>query len=267
VKTIQANGIELRCVDQGGGLPLLLVHGFPLDHSMWAGQIEELSSHCRVIAPDLRGFGASPAVGDKVTMDQFADDLAALLDGLDVTERIVYCGLSMGGYIAFQFWRRYHARLRGLVLCDTRAVADLPEAAQARFVLAERTLREGPGLVAETMIPRLFTEATRRDRPELVDRMRSVILANDPRGIAAATRGMAERPDMTEALAGIDCPTLVLVGRHDVISPPDEMQRIARAIPNASFVDIADAGHMAPMENPAEVNAALRAFVGSLRSD
>ena len=117
-------------IERGEGIPLLLVHGFPLDHSMWTAQIDRFCTHCRVIAPDLPGFGRSPAVGDKVGMAQFADELTELLDVLEIAEPVVFCGLSMGGYIAFQFWRRHRSRLRGLVLCDSRATADSPEAAQ-----------------------------------------------------------------------------------------------------------------------------------------
>ena len=145
-------------------------------------------------------------------MAQFADDLAALLDALGISEPVVLCGLSMGGYIAFQFWRRHAARLRGLILCDTRAAADTPEAAAARAVMAERVLREGPAPLVETMLPRVLGETTRRQRPDLVENVRRMMMAADPRGIAAASRGMAERPDMTASLPQIRCPTLVVVG-------------------------------------------------------
>jgi pimeloyl-ACP methyl ester carboxylesterase len=123
VKSVRTREIEIHYLDRGSGPPLLMVHGFPFDHSMWRSQVKSMASRCRVIAPDLRGFGRSPAVGEQVTMEQFADDLAGLLDQIGISEPVVYCGLSMGGYIGFQFWRKYRARLRGLVLCDTRAVA------------------------------------------------------------------------------------------------------------------------------------------------
>jgi 3-oxoadipate enol-lactonase len=264
VKSLRANGTELWYLERGAGLPLLLVHGFPLDHTMWAGQVDELPAHCRVIAPDLRGFGRSPAGGETVSMEHFADDLAALLDGLGITEPVVLCGLSMGGYIALQFWRKHRARLRGLVLCDTRAAADTPEAAAARLTLAERVLREGPAPLVEIMLPKLFGEPTRRQRPDVVEGLRRVMMATDPRGIAAAARGMAERPDMTGMLGRIECPTLVIVGRHDAVSPPAEMRGIAEAVPGAKFVEIPAAGHMSPLENPAAVNAAFAEFLSNL---
>jgi 3-oxoadipate enol-lactonase len=197
-------------------------------------------------------------------MDDFADDLAAMLDALGVDAPIVYCGLSMGGYIAFQFWRKYAARLRGLILCDTRAVADGAEAADARRVMADRVLAEGPARLVDTMLPRLFAEATQRRRPEMVEALRRVMTANSPEGIAAAARGMAVRPDMSGALGRIRCPTLVVVGQQDAISPPAEMRGIAEAIPGATFVEIPDAGHISPLENPAAANAAILDFLATL---
>lgn len=262
MNSLHVNGDELRYIERGSGVPLVLLHGFPLDHSMWAGQIDGvLAERCRVIAPDLRGFGQSPASGEKVTMEQFADDVALLLDGLGITEPVVLCGLSMGGYIAFQFWRKYAARLRALILCDTRATADSPEVAAGRLAMADRLHRELPTALVETMMPKLFAESTHQRHPELVSGLQQVMLSTDPRGIAAAARGMAERPDMTTSLDLIDCPTLVMVGESDVISPPGEMQGMAQAIRGSCFVEISAAGHMAPLENPAEANAAISAFL------
>ena len=197
-------------------------------------------------------------------MADFADDLAALLDVLEISEPVVLCGLSMGGYIAFEFWRKHADRLRALILCDTRAAADGPEAATARAVTAERVLSEGPAPLMETMLPRVLGETTLRQRPDLVENVRRVMLAADPRGIAAASRGMAERPDMTASLPQIDCPTLVIVGTEDVVSPPAEMRGIARVIPGARFVEIPAAGHLSPLEKPAAVNAAIAEFVATL---
>lgn len=264
MKSLVVNGTELSYVDRGTGVPLLLLHGFPLDHTMWAGQIDGLAGEqCRVIAPDLRGFGRSPARDDKVTMEQFADDMAALLDGLGICEPVVLCGLSMGGYIAFQFWRKHAARLRALILCDTRATADSPEVAAGRLAMADRLRHELPASLVETMTPRLFAESTHRQHPEVVEGLRHVMMSTNPRGIAAAARGMAERPDMTASLDEIRCPTLVVVGRNDVISPPAEMRGMVEAIPGAKFVEIPEAGHMAPLENPAAVNAAIRTFLSA----
>ncbi len=291
MKSLAAGGTEIWYVDRGSGLPLVLIHGFPLDHTMWTEQIDALAGSgperstsgvsplsqagegpgvravSRVLAPDLRGFGCSPlgtTEDDKVTMDQFADDLAAWLDALAIREPVVLCGLSMGGYIVFQFWRKFAARLRGLILCDTKAVADTPEGAAGRRSMAERVLREGPAPLMESMLPKLLAETTRQQRPYLVEQLRSVIAAGNPQGIAAAARGMAERPDMTAALGQIRCPTLVMVGQQDVISPPAEMRGLAAAIPGAKFVEIPAAGHMSPLENPVAVSMAVREFLATV---
>jgi len=267
MQEIRVDDVRLAVVDRGRGQPLLLVHGFPLDHAMWESQIEAFAASYRVIAPDLRGFGRSTASDGTVTMRRYADDLAALLDALHVDQPIVYCGLSMGGYIALAFWQAYAARLRALILCDTRAVADTPEVAAGRLETADRVLREGPAFVADAMLPRLFNSATHERRPEIVAAIRRTILGADPRGIAAAARGMAQRPDMSARLGEIACPTLVVVGRDDVISPPAEMRSIAQAIPNSHFVEIAGAGHMSPMEQPEAVNRAIADFLAGLATE
>ena len=264
MKTQTVNGIDLSFVDRGTGRPVVLVHGFPLDHTMWNAQIDALSKDYRPIVPDLRGFGQSGITHGTVTMQRLADDLAGLLDGLGVSEPVAICGLSMGGYVALQFWQRHAPRLAGLILCDTRAVTDSPDMAAARLEMADRVLREGPAPLVDGMMPKLFARATAEDRPELVDSLRRVMIGTDPKGIAAAARGMARRPDMVSSLGRIDCPTMIIVGEHDAISTLDEMREIARAIPRARFVEIAGSGHMSPMERPAEVNAALLEFLGQL---
>ncbi len=253
---------ELHYVEAGQGTPLLLVHGFPLDHTMWQGQIDGLAGKYRVIAPDLRGFGQSGATQGLVTMQRMADDLAEMLTAINLNEPIVFCGLSMGGYVAWQFALRYRERLAKLIVCDTRAVADNAEAAAGRVALADRVRKEGPAFVAESMLPKLFAPATIAANAPCVEATRQAILRTNPHGIAAASRGMAQRPDVTGKLAELDLPVLVICGEHDAISGPVEMQEIAAALPQAKFVQIKDAGHMAPLEKPAEVNAAIRAFAG-----
>lgn len=265
-KHVGVDGIDIAVVEAGKGIPLLLVHGFPFDHTMWQAQIEGLSHRCRVLAPDLPGFGASGLAGRSVSMEQFADYLAKLLDELGVDGRVVLCGLSMGGYIAWQFWARHPQRLRALVLCDTRAAADTPEMAAVRQQTAEQVLRDGAAVLAEGMIAKLLAPATLRKHPDIVERVRRMILGAGREAAAAALRGMAARPDMTGRLRQIDYPTLVLVGEHDAISPPEEMRRIAQAIPAAQFVTIPGAGHLAPLENPQAVNEAIDRFLSQVEA-
>lgn len=264
MRKLEVNDVVLAFVDRGAGPPVVLVHGFPLDHTMWDAQVSALEARCRVIVPDLRGFGQSGVTEGTVGMEQFADDVAGLLDALQVAEPIVLVGLSMGGYVALQFQRKHGSRLRGMVFCDTRSKGDSPQMAAGRGEMADRVLREGPAPLVDAMTPKLFPKSTTRDRPELVERLRRVMLQADPRGIAAAARGMAARPDMTAELSRIRCPTLVLVGELDVISPVEEMRAMAEAIPGSRFVEIPGCGHMTPIERPAEFNAALLKFLDAL---
>jgi len=260
----KVRNVSLNVIEQGAGPPLLLVHGFPLDHTMWRAQIEELSRGARVMAPDLRGFGESDGGGDIVLMEDFADDLAALLDVLGVAQPVVFCGLSMGGYIAWQFFLRHRARLRALILCDTRAAADAPMAAETRLTNARRVLEDGVGFLAEGMLDKLFAAETRQQRPELVEATRRVMLAASPQGVAAALRGMAARQGASDLLPQIDVPALVVCGRDDAISTVEEMRGIAQRLPQARFVEIAAAGHMSPVEQPQTVNSAVHDFLATL---
>lgn len=249
---------------EGSGPVLVLLHGFPLDHSMWDDQVRNLRDDYTVIAIDQRGFGRSRGgVSDVTSMDDFADDLNAILDELGVKDPIVLAGLSMGGYISFAFLRKYASRVSALILCDTRSAADTPEAADKRRELADRVLTEGAQIVAEAMLPKLISSETRENLPQVVDALRNVMLSTPPRSIAAAQRGMAARPDVTSELGNIAVPTLVLVGEHDEISPPDEMRELAGKIPNAQFVIVPKSGHMTTCENPAFVNAKIREFLNA----
>jgi pimeloyl-ACP methyl ester carboxylesterase len=271
MNTAALSKTNLAYVDAGAGEPVLLVHGFPLDHTMWDAQIAALSQQARVIAPDLRGFGQTPlAPGDAergIAMEQYADDLAELLDSLSIREPIVLAGFSMGGYVAWQFVRRHGSRLRALVQCDTKATADSEEARSGRLKMAEHVAEWGSGRVAEMMGPKLFATATFEKQPKVVTAMRTVVEQTLPAGIAAAQRGMAARPDVTSLLPTINVPTLVLAGEHDALSPPAEMREIAGAIPDAEFVVIPRAGHMTTMEEPEAVNAALVRFIGTLEKN
>jgi pimeloyl-ACP methyl ester carboxylesterase len=258
---ISIGEVSLHVVDRGSGRPVLLVHGFPLDHSMWVGQIQPLSKSFRVIAPDLRGFGKSSRAGDVATMSQFADDLAAVLDKLSVSEPVVVCGLSMGGYVAMQFWKRHRERLSGLVLCDTRAAADSPDAVANRHALAESVLKEGSQVAANAMLPKLFPSEVIQAEPPYFQSTRQVILTTSPQTIAAALRGMAERPDMRAELPHMATPTLVVCGEADAISPVDEMRSIAAAIPGSTFEVIEGAGHMAPLQAPERFNRILQQWL------
>ncbi|MBN2294977.1 MAG: alpha/beta fold hydrolase [Pirellulales bacterium] len=258
------NGIEIAFVDRGAGPVLLLVHGFPLDHSMWDAQIYIFQEKYRVIAVDLRGFGQSQVVEGTTDMETMADDLNDLLDSLKIDDPVVVVGLSMGGYVAFQFALKYPQKLSALILCDTRALADTSEVADGRLQAAKEVIADGPKSLVDSMMPRLFAEATVSQNPAMVDSLRDVMMTTDRQTIAAAARGMARRPDVRPWLGKIECPTLVIVGEHDVISPVDEMRAIADGIPHSSFVEIDGSGHMSPMEKPEDFNSAVLKFLATV---
>ena len=264
---IQTENVDWYFVENGScraeSVPLLLVHGFPLDHSMWRYQIESLSKHTRVICPDLTGFGKSRPTRwiTDYLMGLYAIHLAEFLDALEI-ERVDFCGLSMGGYIGWQFWRNHHAQIRKLIACDTRAIADPPEVARGRRMMAKTIERDGAeSIIAGGMIEKLFASTSLVQNQDIIEQTNLVIAATDPSAIAAAQLGMSVRPDVTPWLANIDVETLVVVGSEDVISPVDEMKDIAGAIPGAKFVEIPNAGHMAPLERPEAFNAAVVDFL------
>jgi 3-oxoadipate enol-lactonase len=263
------SGFGSYVTERGKGRPVVLLHGFPMDHSIWDHQIETLSARYRVIAPDLSSIGEGAAVPGKVTVQEWADGLAKMLGALKIDEPIVLGGLSMGGYIAFQFFQSHRARLAGLILCDTRAAADTPQAAAGRLETAARLECEGTGFLPDAMLPRLLAPATLDGKPEVVERLRRTMLAGDPYSYAATLRGLAERPDFTPILPKIDCPALLVVGQRDAISPPAEMTALARAMPAIRkraprLVEIEDAGHVTPLEAPEAVSRAIGEFLDSV---
>ncbi|HVU87389.1 MAG TPA: alpha/beta fold hydrolase [Pirellulales bacterium] len=263
MRRISVGEAQFNVYERGAGPAVVFLHGFPLSHSMWMRQLDELGATNRLVAPDLRGFGRSTVTDGKVTMAQMADDVAGILDCMNIRQSVCLCGLSMGGYVAFEFWRRHRDRVRSMILCDTRSLPDTPEAAAGRHQTADRVLADGAGVVAEAMLPKLLGPRTRAEQPLVAEAVREMILATDPHGIAAALRGMAERADSTDLLSKITVRTLVLVGQEDAISPPDEMRKLAGGIPQAQFTVIPGAGHMSPLENSSAVNGAIAAFLAN----
>ena len=266
MKNIQINQVDWSVLDAGAGDPILFVHGFPLDHSMWREQIDELSGDFRVIVPDLPGFGQSGAIDGTLSMARLADDLAILLDRLEIAGPVIFCGLSMGGYVGWQFWSRHRDRISRLIQCDTKAVADPPEVARGREMMAANMVQEGAAGVAavsESLIPKLFAKESIERGVPAVQATIEVILSTSPKSIAAAQLGMAEREEFSGRLGEITLPCLLVCGEHDVISPPSEMRQIAEAIKGSQYVEISGAGHMAPLEDPVAFHEAFRTFLAS----
>ena len=243
---------------------VLFIHGFPFDHSMWRHQVAAQSRR-RCIAPDLRGAGNSPGPESpaEYTVATYASDLIGLLDGLQIGQAVI-CGLSMGGYIAFELLRSHSTRVRAAILCNTKANADTPEAKRDRDAMAELARQRGAGAIAEKLLPTLLSRDTFEKQPQVVDEVREMITRTPVTGIVGALHALRERPDSTSLLPRIRVPVLVVAGREDQIAPAAGMREMAGAIPGAAFVVVPAAGHLAPLEQPVRVNAAIQQFLDKL---
>jgi len=259
----QVNEIALAYSDEGRGLPLVFLHAFPLNRRMWTAQAEVLSSQFRVITIDLRGHGESDAPLWHYQLDQAADDVRALLDHLSI-QQAVLVGLSMGGYILFAFYRKYAARVKGLVLADTRAQADTPEGQQSRFQMAQVAYAKGSRAIADLMMPKLLSPETIRARPELVANVRAMIEDTPMSGIVCDLMAMAERLDAVPLLPQITCPTQVIVGELDMTTPLADAKVMAQSIPGARLAIIPGAAHLANLEQPEIFTGIVRTFVSDL---
>jgi pimeloyl-ACP methyl ester carboxylesterase len=260
MQRLTVNGVSLAVEVRGEGPAVLFVHGYPFDHTIWRDQIDALDGYRR-IALDLRGMGRSDAPDLGYSMGIYAADIAALLDVLGI-EDVVLCGLSMGGYVIFEFLRGWRHRVRGVVLMDTRAEADGAEARRARDAAAA-TAREGGGAaIAESMLPKLLAPGTAERAPELAERLRRMMAATPVAGIVGALAAMRDRRDSSDVLPALgEMPVLVMVGEQDVLTPPDSARRLAAGIPHARLVVVPGAGHVTPVERPAETSAALLEFL------
>lgn len=254
--------VEIAFDDIGTGLPVVFLHGFPLNRTMWDPQVGALVAECRCIPIDLRGFGDSTAVGP-YSMDVYADDVAGVLDTLQI-ERAVIAGLSMGGYVAMAMWRRHRHRIRALVLADTRAVADTPEMVERRRSMIEAAEDQGSSAVANMQIAGMMGKTTRDKRPDIYDAIHRMMAQAPVAGIIGALEAMIDRPDSTSTLATVDVPTLIIAGDEDVITPPKESRIMQALIPGSRIEILQQAGHLSNVERPAAFNTVVSEFVGSL---
>lgn len=262
---VLVDGVSIAVEDRGQGLPLVLLHAFPLDSRMWQAQCGALVPQCRCIMPNVRGFGGSEATGPH-TVDRYADDVIGVLDALRI-ERAVIGGLSLGGYIALAIWRRHRERVRALILADTRAEADTDEVRARRAELADLAREKGADAVAARQLTGLVGKSTREHNPDLYDAVHAMMLSASVEGIAGALAAMSERPDSTGLLASIDVPTLVTCGDEDAITPIKGMRAMAAAIGPARFETITGAGHLSSVERPAAFNHVVSEFLATLVYD
>ncbi len=238
---------------------ILFVHGFPFDHEQWRPQLARLT-RWRCIAPDLRGStgGAAPATG--YSMGVYAEDLVGVLDATGI-DRAVWCGQSMGGYILFEVLRRHPERVRGVILCDTKAEPDTAEGKAGRDELVRVAERDGAAAIAERLLPKLLGATTRAQRPEVVATVRAMASRLFVPGLVGALRAMRDRPDSHPVLEKINVPALVMGGSEDEISPAAGMRAMAQRIRAATYVEVPEAGHLAALERPELVNEALEDFL------
>ena len=257
---LQISGSDFHVIHEGEGTPVVFVHGFPLSGAMWKHQRHRIpfdapSRHSRTCEASANPRPPRPPNRSTITRTTSG----ACWNVLRISEPVVLCGL-LGGYIAFRFWEKFPERVRALILCDTKAAADSPEAAQGRLALADRVLKEGSRVAADA-VAELFDSATLRS---VIDETQKIMLATSPEAIAVALRAMVRPAGSTPLLKTITVPTLVIAGAEDLIIKPDEMKAMAAAIPNAEFATIPLAGHMAPLEQPHAANAVMRRFLASL---
>jgi 3-oxoadipate enol-lactonase len=264
--TAEVSGLSLDYRDTGGdGLPVLLLHAFPLDSQMWEPQLDSLGERYRLIAPDLKGFGGSDAPDDPAaySMDSYADEVGGLLDSLGLS-RIILVGLSMGGYVSLAFWRRHREAVSALVLADTRAEGDPPEGVERRTAQQEQVREQGIASLVEALPQGLLGRTTWEKKPDVVARLKALMKNNPPSGWIGALEAMKTRPDATDDLTSISVPTLVIVGEEDGITPPESSRKMHEHIGGSRLVVIPEAGHLSNLEAPDAFTGGLAEFLAGI---
>jgi pimeloyl-ACP methyl ester carboxylesterase len=263
-KTFQVNGVVLSYDDQGiGHLPILFIHGFPFDKSMWQPQLDFFRRTHRVIAYDIRGFGKSTAGTEEVSISLFADDLINLLDALQINKAIV-CGLSMGGYILLNAISRYPERFEAIILSDTQCIADSDAAKEKRYTTIQQIEAGGLEDFVKGFVKNIFCEETLNDKNDLVEKIKNVILSTDTKTITGTLIAIAQRREMCSSLKDIKVPSLILCGKEDTITPPDQAQFLQCNILNSRLYSIDKAGHLSNLEQPDEFNQHISNFISAL---
>ena len=243
---------------------ILFIHGYPLSRKIWQPQMSELTDSARVLSLDLRGFGESDATPSSYSMEMLADDCIAFLDRLGIVNPVIFCGLSMGGYITFALYRKYPQRVQGLILVSTRTGADSPEAKGNRDKAISLAEKEGTPAIVRLMLPKMLAQSTYTNRPELVESVRSILQSASVPGITGALGGMRDRPDSTPFLTQITVPVLLIFGEQDQFVTRFEVESMRDAIRYAKLHTISNAGHLPNLEQPAIFNQLVRNFLAAL---
>jgi pimeloyl-ACP methyl ester carboxylesterase len=247
--------------DSADRVPVLLIHGYPLNNTLWDLQVGDLSDIARIITPDLRGHGLSDPVEPPYAMADMADDCARLLDDLGLTGPVVVGGLSMGGYVAFEFCRKYPERVMGLILAATKPGADSAEVKKARDAAAETARKDGVEVIADGMLPKMLVPGAVESAPEMAAFVKRMMMETTVDGIVGALGAMRDRPDSTPDLPKLAVPTLVIHGADDQLIPRAEAEAMADALPEATLAIAADAGHLPCLEQPEFFNDTVREFL------
>jgi 3-oxoadipate enol-lactonase len=261
---VAVNGFKLSYDDVGdGNLPIIFLHGFPFDKTMWQGQLDYLKDSYRLIACDIRGFGKSADESSPLRIDLFADDLVAFMDTLNIDKAII-CGLSMGGFIALNAHQRFPARFAGLVLCDTQCIADTPEVKEKRYKTIEEIERNGATEFNEGFIKNVFHKESLVNKRELVEQVSQVVFSNSQQIIQHGLVALAERTETCTTLGAVSVPTLILCGREDAVTPLIQSEYLHQHIKWSVLTIIDNAGHVSNLEQPLEFNTSLRDFLSTI---
>lgn len=260
MKHVHSSDADIAYEVLGSGAPIVLLHPFPANHELWLPAAKALQSRFQLILPDLRGHGDSGVGAGPATMTKHASDLVRILAEENI-DRAIFIGVSIGGYVLFEFWRQHPGRLQALVLCNTKAQADNAEARAGRLQAAAEVLERGTEPFFETTVQKLLAQTTLAARPDLVDGALRMMRKMSPEDVALVQRGMAERPDSLETLKTINVPTLILTGDEDTATGVPEAELMKRHIAGSEMKVVAKAGHYSPWEQPEEVGRLLRQFV------
>lgn len=258
---LNLNGRIVGYDDSGSGIPLVLIHGFPLNRMIWEAQWEGLNKNARVLAPDLRGFGQSEMVKAPTEISSYADDVREFLDALGINQPAVICGLSMGGYVAMAYLRRYPQHVAGLILANTKATPDSVEGKAGRDKSIALAQEKGAGAIADGMLPKLFAPKTLASNQELAAQAKAIMDSATVPGLVGALSAMRDRPDSTPVLLEFSQPTLIIAGADDTLMPMAEQENMKQAARNSTLVVIPDAGHLSCMEQPEAFNHAVAEFL------
>lgn len=260
---VSINNFNLSYNDVGeGNIPVIFLHGYPFDKTMWLGQLDFLKSSYRLISCDIRGFGKSKDEKSILSIEMFADDLIKFMDKLDIDKAII-CGLSMGGFITLNATERYPGRFEALILCDTQCIADTKEVKEKRYKIIDQIATNGATKFLDEFIISVFHKDSIENKKELFKQLKSVVTSNSQHIISQGLVALAERSETCSSLSEINIPTLIICGREDVVTPLAQSELMNEKIKGSILRVIDNAGHVSNLEKPHEFNKILSDFLST----